>query len=227
MKCTCLAIIKQENLYKIRPYLDDEINLITRRNVRETIIQLRTKNISCTIFFMNKETIHEKEKFFLIKKKFPTIPLISIFTDRCIETAREFGEAGIDKVLHYSDIDRLNKEVVKLIHQHTIKITLKDIGITKLKYSEKLNEALCILEKNYISLKGVKEIADLLEINECTLSREFKKYNLPGSKRILMYLKVHHAVRLMENSGLNKKEVAVLSGFSNEKRLAECLRRML
>jgi transcriptional regulator GlxA family with amidase domain len=72
----------------------------------------------------------------------------------------------------------------------------------------------------------VKEIADLLEINECTLSREFNKYDLPGPKRILMYLKVHHAVKLMENNGLKRQEVALLSGFSDERRMMECLGRV-
>jgi len=227
MNCTCLAIIKQENLYMIRPYLNDEVNLIVKESVRGALIVLRTKNINCTIFYMCKKNVHEKEKVFRIKEKFPTIPLLTIFTESCLETARKFGEAGIDKVMHHSDINILNEEMERLIAEKSIRITLKDIGINENFDSKILTEALQILEYNYIRLMSIKEVAENLEINECTLSRKFKKYGLPGPKRILMYLKVHHAIRLLKNQGLNKKEVAVLSGFSDEKRLAECLRRIL
>jgi transcriptional regulator GlxA family with amidase domain len=41
-----------------------------------------------------------------------------------------------------------------------------------------------------------------------------------------MFLKVNHAIKLMQNKGLNVCEIAYLSGFNNEKRMAECFHRM-
>jgi transcriptional regulator GlxA family with amidase domain len=66
----------------------------------------------------------------------------------------------------------------------------------------------------------------MMDVSECTLSREFQKYSLPGPKRMLMYLKVYHSSLLMQNNGLNIREIASLSGFSNDKRMAECFQRV-
>lgn len=199
--------------------------MIIKQHFSELIHTVRSRVVHCGVLYCEKPDQFDEKRLYRFKQKFPGIPLLSVFPERWVVTAHEFGRAGIEKVLHFSDIDHLNEDVNNLIHRHAVKITLKDIGITKLKYSKNLNEALSILEKNYLTLMGVKEIAELLEINECTLSREFKKYDLPGPKRILMYLKVHHAAMLMENKGLNRQEVALLAGFSDERRMVECFER--
>jgi AraC-like DNA-binding protein len=222
---TCLILIKEGLFYKIRPYLNN-MEVIVKQRSNEMFPVLRTRMIHCGILYSERPDQFEVCQIAQFKQKFPTIPLLAILEGKWVETAHEYGKAGIEKVIHFSEIGRLSEEVDRLIHQHAVKITLKDIGITRLNYSRNLNEALRILERDYITLVGVKEIADLLEINECTLSREFKKYDLPGPKRILMYLKVHHAVKLMENKGLNRQEVALLSGFSDERRMQECLDRV-
>ena len=222
---TCLVLVKEELFYKIRPYLDN-IEVIVKQRPKELIPILRTRMIHCGILYSERPDQFNTGRIVQFKQKFPTIPLLAILEGKWVETAHEYGKAGIEKVLHFSEIDRLGEEVNRLIHRLTVKITLKDIGITRLNYSKNLDEALRILERDYLTLMGVKEIADLLEINECTLSREFKKYDLSGPKRVLMYLKVHHAVKLMENKGLNRQEVALLSGFSDERRMMECLERV-
>lgn len=223
---TCFVLIKKELFYKIRPYLGDDVDVIVKQQSKELLQTIRNRIIHCGILYCEKPGQFDTCRIARFKQKFPSIPLLIILEGKWVETAHEYGKAGIEKVLHFSEISRLSKEVTRLIYQHTVKITLKDIGITQLNYSNNLNEALRILEKDYLHLMGVKEIADLLEINECTLSREFNKYDLPGPKRILMYMKVNHAVRLMENKGLNRQEVALLSGFSDERRMMECLGRV-
>ncbi|MGV8094250.1 MAG: helix-turn-helix domain-containing protein [Mangrovibacterium sp.] len=219
---TCLVLIKEGLFYKIRPYLDN-MEVIVKQRSNELLPILRTRMIHCGVLYTEKPDQFDTCRIVRFKQKFPTIPVLAVLEGKWVETAHEYGKAGIEKVMHLSEIDRLSEEVTRLIHQYAVKITLKDIGITRLNYSKNLNEALHILERDYLTLMGVKEIADLLEINECTLSREFKKYDLPGPKRVLMYLKVHHAVKLMENKGLNRQEVALLSGFSDERRMVECL----
>ncbi len=223
---TCLVLIKEELFYKIRPYLGDDMDVIIKQQSKELLQTIRTRLVHCGILYSEKPDQFDICRIARFKQKFSTIPLLAILEGKWVETAHEYGKAGIEKVLHFSEINRLSEEVTRLIHQHTIKISLKDIGITQLNYSRNLNEALRILEENYLTLMNVKEIADLLEINECTLSREFNKYDLPGPKRILMYLKVHHAVKLMENKGLNRYEVALLSGFSDERRMNDCFNKI-
>ena len=222
----CLVLIKNNLFYKLRPFLNSNLNVIIKQQFGELLYTVRIDIVHCVILYCETPNQFESKNLHQFKLKFPRIPILIILPERWIETAHELGRAGVEKVIHFSDIDQLNEEVNNLIHQYTVKVTMKDIGINKLNYSEKLNEALGILEKDYLLLKGVKEISDVLEINECTLSREFNKYDLPGPKRILMYLKVHHAMRLMQNKGLNKSEIALLSGFSNEKRLEECIQRV-
>lgn len=223
---TCVVLIKQDLFYKIRPYLDDTIEVLIKQQISELIHTIRIQNVHCGILFCEKPNQFNQQQIIQFKQRFPKVPLLSILSNKCIDTAHNHGRSGVEKTIHISNIDQLNNEVFQLINQHSIKISLQDIGISKLNYSQKLNEALKILEDNYISLMGVKEISELLEINECTLSREFKKYDLPGPKRILMYLKVRHASLLKHNMGLNKKELALLSGFSSEKRMAECMQRI-
>lgn len=225
-KYNCIILIKNNLFYKLRPFLNGNLNVIIRQRFGELLHTVRCNLVHCVILYCETPNQFQKKNLHQFKQKFPTIPLLTIFPERWIGTAHAFGRAGVDRVIHSSDIDQLNEEINNLIHQHTIRITLKDIGISQMNYSPKLNEALRILERDYLFLMGVKEIADLLEINECTLSREFNKYDLPGPKRILMYLKVHHAMRLMQNKGLSKSEIALLSGFSNERRLEECILRL-
>lgn len=225
-KYTCFILIKEELFYKIRPFLDENILVVVKQRFRELVYAVRNQVVHCAVLYCEKPDQFEEKRLYQFKQKFPTIPLLSILAERWVGTAHKFGRAGIEKVLHFSNIDHLNEEVYGLIHRYRVKITLKNIGITKLNYSKKLDEALLILERNYLTLMEVKEIADLLEINECTLSREFNKYDLPGPKRILMYLKVHHAAMLLENKGLNRQEVALLAGFSDQRRMQECLARI-
>lgn len=225
-KYSCLVIVRPELEYKITPYFDETLCLIMKKEVKEVVNELRTRNIHCVIYYVAEKATHEIDTFSIVKKKFYTIPFLSIFNEKCLETARYFGKIGIDKVMHYSDIDHLSEEIKKLIIEKSVRITLKDIGIDEKYNSRILINALQIIESSYIKIMSVKEIAEILEINESSLSREFQKYNLPGPKRILMYFKINHASMLMRNKGLNKTEIALLSGFSSERRLNENLYRV-
>lgn len=224
---TCLVMIRNDLFYKIRPYLDENIKVVIKQGFNDLIQIHKNQIIHCGIIYCDKPNHINTQHIIQFKQKHSYIPLLIVLAEKWVETAHEYGRAGVEKVLHNSEINRLNTEVIRLINQHTIQITLKDIGINELNYSDNLNKALSILEKQYLTLFGVKEIADLLEINECTLSREFKKYNIPGPKRILMYFKVHHAVKLMNQNCLSKQQVALFSGFTDERRLSECLSRIL
>ena len=225
-KYNCLILIKNSLFYKLRPFLNSNLNVILKQGYGELSHVVCYDMIHCVILYCETPNQFKSRNLYQFKQKFPNIPLLTILSERWIRTAHEFGRAGVDQVIHTSDIDKLNEEVNNLIHQKVVKVTLKDIGINIQDYSQNLEEGLRIIERDYLSLMGVKEIADILLINECTLSREFKKYNLPGPKRVLMYLKVHHALRLMENERLSKSEVALLSGFSNVRRFEECLQRI-
>lgn len=226
MKYNCLVIIKKDNFHKVRPFLNENIVPVVKQNLKEVRFILRTNPIDCAILYIRKQGLKESGKFFSLKERFPTIPFVVILAEKCLETARECGKTGMEKVIHFSEINSLNEVLLEAVKKKAVKVTLTDIGLQEENRSKILTSALKELESNYIKLMTTKEVAKKLEINECTLSREFKKYKLPGPKRILMYLKVHHAMQLMSNDGLSKSEIAILSGFSNERRLEECIQRL-
>ena len=153
---------------------------------------------------------------------------MAILNNEDLELAHKCGKLGIDKVLIMDQVEHLTCEVEKLIDQKSIFISFSELGIIDSGdiYSTLLLDTLEVLEKNYIRLSSITKVAEMMGISECTLSREFQKFNLPGPKKLLMYLKVYHASVLMLNKGLNIREIANLSGFSNDKRLAECFLRV-
>jgi transcriptional regulator GlxA family with amidase domain len=145
-----------------------------------------------------------------------------------MEMARFCGAIGIDCVLYDKELGRIGDEITRICSKKNNRAGLQEIGIDKTNpfFSSMARNALVFMEKNYPEILNTNEIADRLEISECTLSREFAKMQLPGPKQVLMLLKVHYAIKLMRNIGLNVREISSLSGFTDEKRMAECFHRM-
>lgn len=163
-----------------------------------------------------------------IKNWFPMIPLIAITNQNSLELARQCGKIGIDRIIPISDLEKMVEEITSLTLKYDYSLTISELGIhlNRNDYSEIFKEAINIMETNYVVLMNVAEIASIIGITECTLSREFHKYSLPGPKHILMLFKVYHASLLMQNRGFNIREIASLSGFSNDKHMAECFLRV-
>jgi YesN/AraC family two-component response regulator len=225
VKCTCVVLIKPESCAILLPYIRDQVEVVVKQEMKGLTQAVRTKNIHCVILFCEKTNQFNCNKLSQFIKKFPSIPIIVILAEKWVDLSRAYGQIGVTRVLHLSEIRKLSVEIHQLICQYSIRVTLNEIGIKEIRGSEILINALDVIEKNYITLMEVKEIADILEINECTLSREFRKHDLIGPKRILMFLKVHHAFKLKENTGLNCQEVALLSGFSDSRRMFDCFER--
>ena len=76
-------------------------------------------------------------------------------------------------------------------------------------------------------MKGVQEIADSLDVALETLSREFKRCCQCGLKKVLIVLKIRHAVYLMQNPGMNLKEISALVGYEDRRRFNETFHRLL
>lgn len=212
---------------KIRYDLEEYYNLMERKELKFLYHTLRMISIACVILNITSNIIPDKMLICHIRKKFPYIPFMAIISNDQIELARQCGEIGIDKVLIKSEIENIEKELTSLLSHTKEQIFISDLGIKNphLDYPEIILNALALTEHNYIDIKSVCEIAHTLGVSECTLSREFQKYGLPGPKRLLMHMKVYHASLLMQNKGFNIREIAAMSGFTNDKRMAECFQR--
>jgi AraC-like DNA-binding protein len=211
----------------LKSYLPDTITVLEKKSLKMIPQILRVNSISCIILRV-EQCIPDESCFERIKKKFPHVPWIAVFFHQNMELARHCGRMGIESVIHYDEIEHIMNEILRVRLSKNNKTTLEDVSINikNAYYSEMIREALSIIERRFLKILNINEVSDLMEIAEATLSREFAKFDLPGPKKILMYLKVHHAIKLMRNDGLNIREISSLSGFTDEKRMAECFHRM-
>ncbi len=211
----------------IKRHIFNPYNIIERLKIQSLQQEIRIHTVSCIIIQLERSFLQNAyiEQF---KKKFPHIPCIVIISSSDMELARYCGSIGIERVLPYQKMDCIDEEVKRVCAEKYNGVSLKDLSIDKENsvYTTLVRDALAIIDKGYLKIFNSNEVADLLEINESTLSREFSKAGLPGPKRILMYLKIQHATKLMKNKGLNIREISSLSGFTDEKRMAECFHRM-
>jgi AraC-like DNA-binding protein len=222
-----IAMHRNSNFFgRLKPHLPDTVTVLEKKKMRMLKQEARMKPISCVILHVDKD-IPEEPHFVRFKKDFPKVPCIAVLGSRNMELARHCGAMGIESVLPYDGIESISDEIARVLTLKNDKVFLTDISINKMnvKYSEMVKEALSIIEQNYVKMFNTNEIADLLGIAEATLSREFVKFDLPGPKKILIQMKLEHAIKLMQNSGLNIREIALLSGFTEEKRMAECFHR--
>jgi transcriptional regulator GlxA family with amidase domain len=212
---------------KLKNCVPDTITIIEKQKMRMLLQEARTRSISCVIFHVDRE-IPDKPVFERFRERFPRIPCIAVFSSQNMELARYCGTAGVDCVLYEKELRRIGDEITRVCLEKNSRVTLQEIGIVKTAQgiSSMAREGLVFMEKYHQLILNTGEVADQLDVTECTLSREFAKTGLPGPKQILMHLKVRNSIKLMKNSGLNIREISSLAGFTDEKRMAECFRRM-
>jgi AraC-like DNA-binding protein len=212
---------------RLKKCIPDTVTIVEKQKMRLLIQEARTRPISCVVLHIEPD-IPDRTVFERFRERFPSIPCIAVLGSQNMEMARYCGAVGVDCVLSDKELSRIGDEITRICTEKNNKTCLQEIGIDKANptFSPMVRDALVFMEKNHQKILNTNEVADRLEISECTLSREFAKMQLAGPKQILMFLKVHHAIKLMRNIGLNVREISSLSGFTDEKRMAECFHRM-
>jgi AraC-like DNA-binding protein len=158
-----------------------------------------------------------------ISESFPNLDSIAIVKKTGVKLSHFLGRNGIKEVLHTDELDKLTPI---LLRSNDTKISLDKLGISIEKTSPLLQKILRFMESNYLTIFTITDIATYVEVDECTISRECQKNNLCPPKRLLMYFKVMHSVELLQNTDFKIKEIANLSGFTNEQRYIECFIRV-
>lgn len=208
-------------------YLDSiqGINLL-RKKYHEDFNDLLKNNLNVIIIISVKGLNTIAENIIVSTKfSFNHIPIIVHLDVLNVDDIRKCGEMGVDNVIIEGiNVKSLKNNMEKLINEK-VSIKIYDFGINSHVYSNLVKNALELIEDNYLRLMNVKEIADILNVSDCTLISEFKKNGLLSPKKLLLHFKVKHSLMLMQNVGLNLKEIASLSGFSDEKRFIECFHR--
>ena len=78
-----------------------------------------------------------------------------------------------------------------------------------------------LLEEKYLQYKYVEDFADELGVAKETLSGTIKRECGVGLKRLLLALKIEHAVYLLTDSNLNIKTISEQTGFKIPQRFNE------
>lgn len=206
-KITGIKVIKK-NLY-------EDYNSLLKNNTY-VIVLISAKNLTPLI----------ENAILSIKFRFNHVPILLLLDDPELETARKCGELGVNRIIINGDEDKSILENIKFIIKNQVFIRLVDFNIDINNYPKVVQNALKVIEKNYVKLMGTNEIAGILDVSDCSLIREFNKSKILTPKRLLLFFKVKHSLILMMKDGLSLKEIANLSGFSNEKRFNECFQRI-
>ena len=189
---------------------------------------LKGEHIQCVIFHIEQQVQRILQLITDIKNKFPVIPQLCITAnDVDFELVRYFGELGVEKVMRQSRMSCLRETVEELICQHEIKVSREEFGLADEYTSWILNKTLAKIEKDYTSILSTSELSGYVGVADSTLSREFKKYSLVNPKRLLLYFKISHSIKLMQNQGLTIKDIIRLSGFTSEKRYYDFFSKLL
>jgi AraC-like DNA-binding protein len=136
-----------------------------------------------------------------------------------LETARLCGRIGFDNVICMSDIHLLPEILLRIRNSGDTMVSLRDLSIVPDYNSTLVNNLLLFIERNYLTLSGVSELASVFRIHENTVIREFRKYNLPTPKQLLLKFKIFHSINIMKHNRLTIKEIACSSGFKDSKSL--------
>ena len=222
----CLVISRNaEFISNVTQNLRPDYRPLTGKNWEECYNILRTQNVACTIFSCLSQQSFASQKNGLsgLKKSFVAIPFVGIVENGDLNLVMQCGKIGVDQVISRTQWHQLPNLITDLKMQLPVKLSVRKASAQS---DVLIEQALQFIQNNYVSLMGTREVADHFGVAESILSRGFKKNFKVGPKRLLMYHKIIHAVNLMYNKGLCIKEVAHLSGFSNERRFNECFHKI-
>ena len=200
---------------KLTAQLDAKFHKFRTRKIYEAISLIRQNPIDCVITYLNGQPLISNKKLSHIKVQFPSILLITISTNSGFEDAHISADTTGYYMLNDCNITNLENILAENTESKIFSVNFKQYGIDINECSRFIQKALKIMEERYIEIKSVKELADEIGISREFLSRQFKKYCHINVKKLLTQLKLQRAIYLMQNPGLNLKEIQRIVGFSN------------
>jgi AraC-like DNA-binding protein len=218
-----LVICESSEEYIFKSYLL-KYEFIFVNTLSKVKTQLTKKHFDILLMCINFElTPREHMLLNYITNNFPKVYSIAILKTPNCRISHFLGANGVKDVLTYSELKTLDT-----IFSNTLntKITLNKFSISIENYPLHTQKILGFIEKNYLTIFTITDVADYIGVTECTIAREFQKNKICPPKRLLMYFKVMHSVELLKRTGLKIKEIANLSGFTNEQRFIECFVRV-
>jgi AraC-like DNA-binding protein len=222
-KNNILIVCNSDNRYIFKNYLL-AYNCTYKESLSKVRDSLKHKNFDSLLLYCKINCTHEEEVILkYVAECFPNMNSIAIVKKSEVKLSHFLGMNSIKEVIHTDELDTLDSLIQKATRTN---ITLDKFGIVLNNYPPLLQKILRFIEDNYLTIFTITDIANYIGVVECTIDREFQKNNLCPPKRLLMYFKIMHSVELLKNSDLKIKEIANLSGFTNEQRFIECFVRV-
>ncbi len=185
------------------------------------------KTFDTLVAYVDKKNDNILNTIQTICSYYPDLPRIMILKNKeNVDLMVKCIKIGFHHVICIDNIQMLNERVIELINNSKVKVSMQTIGITPCANSKLVEDALDYMEKNYIIIDRIRKVADYLRVTPKTIAKNFKNAGLPEPYKILRRLKARHALNSMKENRLTLKEIAAKSGFSNEKILAENLKKL-
>jgi AraC-like DNA-binding protein len=219
-----LIVCNNDDRYLFKNYLS-EFNCTYKESLPNVRDYLKLKHFDSLLLYSEINYTKDEEMVLkYISECFSNLNSIAILKKTEVKLSHYLGRNGIKEVLLTDELDKLES---LLLSSHGPKITLDKFKISVEVCPPLLQRILRFMENNYLFIFTITDIANYIGISECTITRIFQKNNFCSPKRLLMYFKITHSIELLKNSDLKIKEIANLSGFTNEQRYIECFRKML
>ena len=197
--------------------------LITKKSLKPLNSTFTQKNLACIVIEIYGN-IKDIEKALSENKHLAKLPIIAIMNDNNWETIRKLGKIGIDRVIAVNEVQNLELYIFELLNHSEGEVKLKDLNIDKQHCpSDTIQYTLKLIEENYLNISTVTELADIMNMNPCYLTQMFSDQKLYNPKELLKYMKIRHALNIMEQSHLTLEEVSNLSGFDNYQQFSRCV----
>ena len=226
MRRKCLILADSHVYHKIQKSLGTNYPFIHCAHYGFVHHKMRTDTIACVIFQISKRSRIAPCHISNLKRYYANIPFIAVIIDAHYEFIRFCGEIGIRHWLLLDEIDSSLKKILEnVFHEYKMTMFTKNFQLNVKDYSPIAWEVIQLIEKNYLKFSSVQEVADYLGLPLYKITKEIKKHFYFGPKRILVLLKLRHAVHLMENDGYSIKEIAYFIGIEDQRRFNETFHR--
>lgn len=221
-KKACLVLSRSDLFIRIRSELSKEYLLLHAIDIYKADSLIRCHNVACIIFHVDGPLDILENKLYHIATMFPRISKVGIIESNNIQAACLCGNTGIHHVVSDCNIADLKFIIKQSINEKYPLVSWSDLSIDVQQCSLLVLKTLRILEVRYLKINSIQTICDDLGVVLETLSRDVKKYCKVGPKRLLMTLKIRHAVYLMGNPGMSLKEISAMVGYRTTRQFRNC-----
>jgi len=211
----CLVIADEKVFYNIK-IKSTRCDFFIIDGIEEAVYSIRNRHVDCLIIHVDEYIRLISDRIQEITAQFPILPIIGIIDEIDIENIRLCGEKGLSSIISFKEINNIEIEIQKAILNKKQVFNLEWVGINFKECSELVRDALSLLQKSYIKFRRVDDISKYLGVSEITLAHQFKRFSSINLKKLLIVLKITHAISLMKCPGFRLNEIAELSGFTDQ-----------